>query len=132
MPSLVATTSALARKPCVSTHYVRTKIKLVNYHNSLELSFHSFIFSTSNSFSLCLQWLTISCSSLCFVYDLPFLRREQATYSHLHHCQASLYSECRNFPTSLSHLAAERIPSSKLRRKLTSREKSWKLLQKEK
>ena len=24
MPSLVATTSALARKPCVSTHYVRT------------------------------------------------------------------------------------------------------------
>ena len=26
MPSLVATTSALARKPCVSTHYVRTKI----------------------------------------------------------------------------------------------------------
>ena len=26
MPSLVATTSALARKPCVSTHYVRTNI----------------------------------------------------------------------------------------------------------
>ena len=25
MPSLVATTSALARKPCVSTHYVHTK-----------------------------------------------------------------------------------------------------------
>ena len=24
MPSLVATTSALARKPCVRTHYVRT------------------------------------------------------------------------------------------------------------
>ena len=26
MPSLVATMSALAQKPCVSTHYVRTKI----------------------------------------------------------------------------------------------------------
>ena len=26
MPSLVATTSVLARKPCVSTHYVRTNI----------------------------------------------------------------------------------------------------------
>ena len=26
MPSLVATTSALARKPCVSTHYVRTNV----------------------------------------------------------------------------------------------------------
>ena len=27
MPSLVATTSALARKPCVRTHYVRTNVK---------------------------------------------------------------------------------------------------------
>ena len=29
MPSLVATTYALARKPCVSTHYVRTNYNTV-------------------------------------------------------------------------------------------------------
>ena len=31
MPSLVATTSALARKLCVSTHYVRTKMHRYNF-----------------------------------------------------------------------------------------------------
>ena len=31
MPSLVATTSALARKPCVSMHYVRTKKKNMDW-----------------------------------------------------------------------------------------------------
>ena len=31
MPSLVATTSTLARKPCVRTHYVRTNIFLDHY-----------------------------------------------------------------------------------------------------
>ena len=40
MPSLVATTSALARKPCVSTHYVRT--------NNAKFSGHYFCPRTHN------------------------------------------------------------------------------------
>ena len=34
MPSLVATTSALARKPCVSTHYVRTNLRAFFHFNA--------------------------------------------------------------------------------------------------
>ena len=37
MPSLVATTSALAQKPCVRTHYVRTNMVIsLRSHNTLD------------------------------------------------------------------------------------------------
>ena len=37
MPSLVATTTALARKPCVSTHYIRTNLDVFPYLYYLRL-----------------------------------------------------------------------------------------------
>ena len=57
MPSLVATTSALARKLCVSTHYVRTNKLIilivnifipVNYNKSYNLSGKTTLFQLSS------------------------------------------------------------------------------------